>query len=80
MTNSIKLFSDELTECLLEAGFIKSQCQMYFYYKYAPDGTKIVVLSYADGCVYCYIYEALGKCFVNDIGKISHVNFLEYAH
>ena len=41
MTNSGKLFDDELTECLLESGFIKSQCQMSIYYKYAPDGKKM---------------------------------------
>ena len=28
ITNSGKLFADELTEWLLEAGFIQSQCQM----------------------------------------------------
>ena len=54
MTNYGKLFADELTEWLLEAGFIKSQCQMSIYYQYEPDGTKIVVLSYVDECVYCY--------------------------
>ena len=59
MTNSGKLFSDELTEWLLEAGLIQSQLHMSIYYKYAPDGTKIVVLSYVDGCVYWYNYEAL---------------------
>ena len=37
MTKSGKLFADALTEWLLEAGFIQSQCQMYIYYKYAPD-------------------------------------------
>ena len=42
MTNSGKLFSDELTEWLLEEGFIKSQCQMYIYYKYSPDETKLL--------------------------------------
>ena len=41
MTNYGKLFADKLTEWLLEAGFIKSQCQMYIYYKYAPDGKKL---------------------------------------
>ena len=40
MTNSGKLFADELTEWLLEAGFIQSQCQMSIYYKYASDGLK----------------------------------------
>ena len=48
MTNSGKLFFDELTEWLLEAGLIKHQCQMSIYYEYAPDGTKIAVLSYVD--------------------------------
>ena len=51
MTNSGKVFADELTYWLLEAGLIQSQCQMSIYYKYAPDGSKIVVLSYADDCV-----------------------------
>ena len=40
MTNSGKLFSDELIEWLLESGLIKSQCQMSIYYKYAPYGKK----------------------------------------
>ena len=40
MTNSGKLFADELTEWLLEACFIQSQCQMSIYYKYAPNGSK----------------------------------------
>ena len=33
MTNSGKLFADELTEWLLKAGCIQSQCQMPIYYK-----------------------------------------------
>ena len=53
---------------------------MSIYYKYAPDGTKIVVLSYVDDCVYWYTYEALVKWFVDTLGKIFHVNFLVYAH
>ena len=40
MTNSGNLFYDYLTEWLIEAGFIKSQFQMYIYYKYAPDEKK----------------------------------------
>ena len=59
MTNSEKLFSDELSECLLEAGFIQYQCQMSIYYKYAPYGTLIVVLHYVDDCVYWYTSESL---------------------
>ena len=39
MNNAGKLFADELTEWLLEAGFIQSQCQMSIYYKYALDGS-----------------------------------------
>ena len=56
MNNSGKLFSDELTEWLLEADFIQSQCQMYIYYKYVSYGTNIVVLSYVDDCVYWYTF------------------------
>ena len=37
MTNSGKLFSDKLTEWLLEAGFIQYQFQVSIYYKYARD-------------------------------------------
>ena len=48
MTNSGKLFFDELTYWLIEVGFIQSQCHISIYYKYAPYGTKIVVLSYVD--------------------------------
>ena len=80
MTNSGQLFSDELTEWLLEEGFIQSQCQVSIYYKYAPDGSKIVVLSYVDDCVYWYKNEDPGKWFVDTLGKISHVNFLGYTH
>ena len=52
MTNSGKFFADELTEWLIEEGFIKSQCQMSIYYKYAPYVSIIVVLSYVDDCFY----------------------------
>ena len=48
MTNSGKLFADELNEWLIEESFMQSQFQMSIYYKYAPDGYKIVVLSYVD--------------------------------
>ena len=54
MTNSGKLFSYDLTEWLPEVVLIESQCQISIYYKYAPDGSKIVVLSYVDDCVYWY--------------------------
>ena len=53
---------------------------MFIYYKYAPDGTKQIVLSYVDDCVYWYTSEALGKWFVYDLGKRFHFNFLGYAH
>ena len=80
MTNSGKLFSDKVTEWLLEAGFIQSQYQMSIYYKYVPDGWKIFILSYLDDCVYCYTNADLGKWFVDILGKRFHVNFLGYAH
>ena len=80
MTNSGKLFADELTEWLLEAGLIQSKCQMSIFYKYAPDGSKIVVLSYVDDCVYWYTNKDIEKWFVDTLGKRFHVNFLGYAH
>ena len=79
MTNSGKLFADELTEWLLEEGFIQSQCQMSIYYKYALDGSKIVILSYVDDFVYLYKNEDIGKWFVDTLGKILHVNFLGWG-
>ena len=53
---------------------------MSIYNKYAPDGSKIVVLSYVDDCVYWYTNEALGKWFVYTLGKRFHVNLLGYAN
>ena len=53
---------------------------MSIYYKYATDGSKVVVLSYVDDCVYWYTNEDLGKWFVDTLGKRFHVNFLGYAH
>ena len=61
MTNSGKLFADELTEWLLEAGFIQYQFQISIYYTYVPDGSKKVVLSYVDDYVYWYTNESLGN-------------------
>ena len=43
MTHYGNLFADELTEWLLEAGLVQSQCQMSIYYKYAPDGSRIII-------------------------------------
>ena len=53
---------------------------MSIYYKYAPDGSKIVVLYYVDDCLYWYTNEDLGKWFVDNLGMRFHVNFLGYAH
>ena len=53
---------------------------MSIYYKYATDGSKIVVLSYFYDCVYWYTNEDLGKWFVDTLGKRFHVNFLGFAH
>ena len=80
VTNFGKLFYNELTEWLLEAYFIQSQCKMYIYDKYEPDGSIFFVLSYFDDCVYWYTNEYLGKWFFDNSGKRFHVNFLEYAH
>ena len=80
MTNSGKLFYDELKKWLLEASFIQSKYQMCIYYNYAPNGSKIVLSSYVDDCIYWYTSEALEKWFVDTLGKILYVNFLIYAH
>ena len=53
---------------------------MSIYYKYAPDGYKIVVLYYVDDCVYWYTNEDLGKWFVGNLGNRFHVNFLGCSH
>ena len=53
---------------------------MSIYYKYAPDGSIFFVLSYVYDCIYWYTNEALGKWFVDTLGKRFHVNFLENAH
>ena len=42
MTNSRKLFADELTGWLIGSVFIKYQCHMSIYYKYAPDEKKLM--------------------------------------
>ena len=53
---------------------------MSLYYNFAPDGSKIVVLSYVDDCVCWYTSDALQKCFLDALGKIFHVKFLGYAY
>ena len=53
---------------------------MSIYYKYAPDGSKIVVLYYVDDFVYWYTNEDLVKWFVDTLGKRFHVNFLGFVH
>ena len=52
---------------------------MSIYYKYAPDGTNIVILYYFDYCVYWYTYESIGKWFVYTLGKRFHVKFFLYS-
>ena len=52
---------------------------MYIYYKYAPYGTNIFVLSYFDDYVHWYTSKPLGKWFVDNLGKIFHVNFFGYS-
>ena len=53
---------------------------MSIYYKYAPDGSNIVVLFYVCYCVYWYKNEDLGNFFVDTLEKRFHVKFLGYAH
>ena len=53
---------------------------MPIYYKYAPDGSNLLVLSYVDDYVFWHISEELGQWFVDTLGKIFHANLLVYAH
>ena len=53
---------------------------MPIYYKYAPDGYKLVVLSYVEDCVFWYTYEEIVNLFVDTLGNMFHMNFLGYAH
>ena len=81
ITNYGKISGDELTNWLIdELGFKQSQFQNFIYYRYAPYGSKLVVLSYVDECVYYYTYVELVKWFVNILGKRYHVIFLGSAH
>ena len=50
---SVKLSGDEITNWLInEPGFNHFKYQMYVYYKYALDCSKLVVLSYVDEYIY----------------------------
>ena len=53
---------------------------MSIYYKYVPDGSKLVVLYYFDDFLYWYTYEELLKRFVDTLGKRFRVILLGYAH
>ena len=53
---------------------------MSIYFRYEPDGTSTVVLSYVDDCVHWFTSEALGKWFMDTLWNRFHVNFLGYAH
>ena len=53
VNNSGNLFYDELTILLTdESGFNQYKYKMSVYYKYVPDGSKLVVLY----CVYDFVY------------------------
>ena len=81
INNPVKIFGDELINCLIDVvGFNYPKYQMSIYYKYSLDGSKLVLLYYIGDCVYLYTYEELGKWFVDTLGKIFHVKLLEYAH
>ena len=68
MKNSGRLFSDELTNWMIDvASFKKLQCQIPIYYNCVPDGSKLVVLSYVNDCVFCYTSEELEKWFVDTL-------------
>ena len=53
---------------------------MSIYYKYKPDGSKLVVLFYVYDCVYWYTSKELGNYFVDTLLTIFYSNFLWYVH
>ena len=53
---------------------------MSIYHKYAPGGSKFILLYYIYDCLYLYVHEKFGKWFVDKLGKRFHVNFLGYAY
>ena len=53
---------------------------MSIYCKYAPYGSKLVVISYVYYCVYWYTSEKLGKWFADTVGKRLHDKFIGYTH
>ena len=77
MTNSGNLFSDKLTNFLIdEVGFNQSNFKISVCYKYAPDGSNLFVLYYVDACVYLYTSEELYKWVLDTLGKRFYLNFL----
>ena len=51
MTNSGKIFADEITNWMMyESGFNQYKYQMSIYYKYTPYDSKLVVLYFVDYC------------------------------
>ena len=53
---------------------------MSVYYNYEPNGSKLVVLSYIDDCIYWYTYEELRNWFVGTLLNRFLVKFLGYSH
>ena len=62
MNNSERMFVDDLTNWLIDESVLKNPlCKIVINYKYAPDVSKLVSLSYVDYCVYWYTYKELLK-------------------
>ena len=53
---------------------------MSVYYKYVPDGSKLVLLSCVDDYVYWFTSEEVVKWFVDTLRKIFHVELLSYEN
>ena len=52
MNNSGKNYGGLTNWIIDESGFKQLQCQISIYYKYAPEGSKLVFLYYVDDCIY----------------------------
>ena len=68
INSSRNIFANDLTNWKIgEAGVEQEHFQVYIYYKYRPDGSKLFVLCYVYYCVYWYTSVELGELFVDTL-------------
>ena len=74
MTNSGKIFADEITNWMMyESGFNQYKYQMSIYYKYTPYDSKLVVLYFVD---YCGLVPAQNAPFALILWYVAKIIYL----